>query len=74
MLYSLAVGLGTKRKDDSDSKFPLKKVVAGLVEYCINFFNAEFPQNVSRMILCTLTLFIKSFTTNVFLSLTLIIL
>ena len=49
LLYGLALGVGTKRKDDSDSKFPLKKVVAGLIEYSINFFNAEASQNVSRM-------------------------
>ena len=41
MLYGLAVGLGTlKRKDGSDSLFPSKKVVAGLMEYSIDFFNA----------------------------------
>lgn len=49
MLYGLAIGLGTKRKDGSDSVFPIHKVVAGLMEYSINFFNAEFPQNVRFM-------------------------
>ena len=46
ILYGLAVGLGTKRKDGSDSIFPSKKVVAGLVEYSVNFFNAGVSQNV----------------------------
>ena len=46
MLYGLAVGLGTKRKDGSDSIFPSKKIVAGLIEYSINFFNAGDSHNV----------------------------
>lgn len=60
MLYGLAVGLGTKREDGSDSMFPSKKVVAGLMEYSINFFNAQFSQNVRLYVIvfivqCTCT-------------------
>ncbi len=43
-LYALARGLGTQRSDGSDSLFPCKKVVAGLLEHCANFFVANQVQ------------------------------
>lgn len=41
MLYSLAKGLGTSRLDGSDSLFPCRQVVAGLVEHCVYFFSQQ---------------------------------
>ena len=38
ILYSLAKGLGTQRPNDTDSLFPTKSVVTGLIEYSVNFF------------------------------------
>lgn len=46
MLYSLAKGLGTTRQDGSDSLFPCRQVVAGLVEHCVNFFTATYVTQV----------------------------
>ena len=46
VLYGIAKGMGTVRTDNSDSVFPVKRVVTGLVEYCVNFFNAGDAQNV----------------------------
>jgi hypothetical protein len=40
-LYGLAKGLGSQRQDGADSIFPTKQIIAGLVEYSINFFNAS---------------------------------
>ena len=40
-LYGFAKGLGTQRLDATDSLFPTKQIIAGLVEYRINFFNAS---------------------------------
>lgn len=37
ILYSLAKGLGSQRSDASDSLFPCKQLVAGIVEHCVNF-------------------------------------
>lgn len=49
ILYGLARGLGTKRADGNDSLFPSKKLITGLFEYCIQFFNAgNNAQHVSR--------------------------
>lgn len=39
-LYGLAKGLGTLRSSGADSVFPTKQIIAGMVEYSINFFNA----------------------------------
>ena len=41
ILYSLAKGVSTMRGDGSDTLFPLKRMPAGLVEYCVNFFVAN---------------------------------
>ena len=40
-LYNLAKGWGTLRKDMSDSRFPIKRMPMGLVEYAANFFASE---------------------------------
>ena len=47
ILYSLAKGLGTMRPDGSDSIFPSRQLVTGLVEHCANFFAASFSEQVS---------------------------
>ena len=47
ILYSLAKGLGSQRSDGSDSLFPCKQLVAGIVEHCINFFAASSIGQVS---------------------------
>ena len=49
-LYGLAKGLGTTRSSGADSVFPTKQVIAGLVEYSINFFNATTVAQVSILI------------------------
>ena len=38
ILYGLAKGLGTLRPDKSDSKFPAKRMPAGLLQYMVEFF------------------------------------
>lgn len=40
VLYSLAKGLGTLRKDKKDSLFPVQRMPMGLVEYAANFYIA----------------------------------
>ena len=40
VLYGLARGLGTVREEGGDSIFPCKKVVTGLIEYSVDFFNS----------------------------------
>ena len=40
ILYGLAGGLGVTRADGSDSLFPTRKMITGLLEYSVNFFNA----------------------------------
>ena len=47
ILYSLAKGLGTLRPDGSDSKFPTKRMPAGLLQYMVEFFAAD---NLSQVI------------------------
>ena len=41
VLYKLAKGIGTTRKDNSDSCFPVKRMPMGLIEYACNFFTSE---------------------------------
>lgn len=49
IVYGLAKGLGTKRADGTDSLFPSNKVITGLFEYCVQFFNAgNNSQHVRR--------------------------
>lgn len=47
VVYDLCQGLGTFREDGSDSVFPAKRLICGLVEYIAKFFNAGEAQNVS---------------------------
>jgi len=46
VIYSLAKSLGTLRPDNSDSLLPAKRMPMGLIEYCVNFFNASSIQEV----------------------------
>lgn len=48
VLYNLSKGLGTKRSDGSDTRFPCKQVVTGLLEHCVNFFNATYGDQVLK--------------------------
>ena len=41
VLYNLAKGIGSKREDKDDSRFPTKRMPMGLIEYSANFFVAE---------------------------------
>lgn len=41
VLYALARGIGTMRDDQSDSRFPTKRMPMGLLEYSANFFLAD---------------------------------
>ena len=38
VLYNLAKGIGTLRADNSDSRFPTKRMPMGLIEYTASFF------------------------------------
>ncbi len=42
--YGLSKGLGSMQQDGKDSVFPAKRVITGLVEYSVNFFNAGDAQ------------------------------
>ena len=46
VLYKLAKGFGTMREDESDSRFPTRKMPMGLVEYTADFFAADNLQSV----------------------------
>lgn len=46
VLYKLAKGFGTMREDESDSRFPTRKMPMGLVEYTADFFVADNLQSV----------------------------
>ena len=46
VIYLLAKTLGTLRPDESDSLLPAKRMPMGLIEYCVNFFNAKTAQQV----------------------------
>lgn len=48
-LFGLAKGLGTQRSHGTDSVFPTKQVIAGLIEYSINFFNASTVAQASTL-------------------------
>ena len=50
VIYLLAKSLGTLRPDGSDSLLPARRMPMGLIEYCINFFNATSVQQVSHTI------------------------
>jgi len=46
VLYKLAKGIGTLREDGQDSRFPIKRMPMGLVEYITDFFAADNLQSV----------------------------
>ena len=46
VLYSLAKGIGTMREDETESRFPTKRMPMGLVEYAANFYAADNLQLV----------------------------
>ena len=50
VLYSLAKGLGTLRCDNSDTRFPMKRMPLGLLEYMVNFFEAEEMREVDTIV------------------------
>lgn len=50
VLYSLAKGLGTLRCDESDTRFPTKRMPLGLLEYMVNFFEAEEMRKVDTIV------------------------
>ena len=47
VLYLLAKSLATPRSDGKGSKFPITRMPMGLLEYLVNFFDADNLQNVS---------------------------
>ena len=50
VLYSLAKDLGTLRCDESDTRFPTKRMPLGLLEYMVNFFEAEEMRKVDTIV------------------------
>ena len=46
VLYKLAKGIGTMREDETDSRFPTKRMPMCLVEYAANFYAADNLQSV----------------------------
>ena len=64
LIYGLARGFGVTRADGSDSLFPTKKMITGLLEYSVNFFNAgNNAQHVSyfsgfTLIYCSFLIYI----------------
>ena len=47
VLYKLARGIGTFRKDGTDSCFPTKRMPMGLLEYMADFFSNVHLNRVS---------------------------
>ena len=56
VLYNLVKGLGVMRQDKSDTRFPMIVMPMGLLEYMVNFYNAEEMRKVSGNVPCTLLL------------------
>ena len=46
VFYSLAKGIGIMRDDGSDSRFPVKRMPFGLLEYMAKFFSSDTFQQV----------------------------
>lgn len=46
IFYNLARGIGTMREDGSDSRFPVKRMPFGLVDYMAKFFSSDNFQQV----------------------------
>ena len=60
VVYNLAKGLGVMCLDKSDTRFPMKVMPMGLLEYMVNFFNAEEMRKVSRNVPWVLLFFNNS--------------
>lgn len=52
VVYNLAKGIGTCRRDSTESRFPVGKMPMGLVEYTANFFAAEDINSVDNYVQC----------------------
>ena len=48
VLYNLAQGLGTVREDASDSRFPAQRMPMGLLQYMVDFYNADSYREVCQ--------------------------
>ncbi len=48
VLYSLAKGFAIMRQDKSDTRFPMKKMPMGLLEYMAGFYEAQEMRKVSN--------------------------
>ena len=48
VLYNLAKGMGILQPDQSDSRFPIKQMPLGLVEYIVQFFATDNLQQVNH--------------------------
>ena len=46
VIYSLVKSLGTMRPDQTDSLLTAKRMPMGLIEHCVNFFNATSVNQV----------------------------
>ena len=46
ILYKLAKGIGTLREDGQESRFPIKRMPMGLIEYSADFFAADNLQSL----------------------------
>ena len=51
VVYYLAKGIGTSRKDEAESRFPVGIMPMGLVEYTANFFVTEYSNSVNYFII-----------------------
>lgn len=47
VLYELARGLGTMRRESTDSCFPTTRMPFGMLQYMVMFFNSEPNKSVS---------------------------
>ncbi|XP_065887166.1 uncharacterized protein [Dysidea avara] len=62
VLYNLAKGMGTLREDNTDSKFPMKRMPMGLVEYAASFFACD---DLREVIFCKEIRLLISFHTQI---------
>ena len=53
VLYNLAQGLGTFRDDASDSRFPVQRMPMGLLQYMVDFYNADSYREVCQYVIDT---------------------
>lgn len=50
LFYNLAKGFGTMRHDGSDSRFPVRRMPFGLLDYMARFFSCDNYQQVTVLI------------------------